>query len=244
MRSPSTLSPSVKASLLVAMDTDAFAPLKALNRGNVLPYCYLTTSLLDLLSLGLPPPLPERKHRAFTVHHLAGVTIDQDEHRLPLVRVLHEPDGHMKELAVVRGRIGLDRLKVVHARLCLPFGELVRERPGLGLRVRLGCVPTLDLDPARLTLVEAHLALQLELEPLLRLVLRVPADRDERDVLLELDAVMHRYGLGHLHLLRTPLDGLRHVLRPREVRNDGGRDDPVGHVLEYDLAEFGALRYL
>src|SRR3989442_9564927 len=36
---------------------------------------------------------PERERRAFSVHHATGRAVQEDEHLLPLVLVLHEPHG-------------------------------------------------------------------------------------------------------------------------------------------------------
>src|SRR5207245_545246 len=66
------------------------------------------------------------------------------------------------------------------------------------------------LDAARRALVERDLVLQLELEAVVRLVLRVPTDRDDRDVVLHLNPVPNADDL------RLRLDVvLRLVPRPR-----------------------------
>src|SRR6266516_3678702 len=132
---------------------------------------------------------PQGEGRPLAVHHLAGVPVDEDEHRLALVGVLHEPDGGVQQLAVVRRRVDLDRLERVDALLRLLLDELVRERLRLRLRLRLADVSALDVHAAGRALVEVRLVLQLELEAVVRLVLRVPADRDDRDVVLHLDPV-------------------------------------------------------
>src|SRR3990172_673289 len=85
---------------------------------------------------------------ALAVHHGAGVAVNEDEHRLPLVRVLHEPDGRVEQLAIVRRRVDLDRLEGVDALLRLALRELVDEGGGLGLRLALRDVARHDLDPA------------------------------------------------------------------------------------------------
>src|SRR6266571_726233 len=107
---------------------------------------------------------PEREGRPLAVHHLAGVPVDEDEHRLALVRILHEPDGGVQQLAVVRRRVDLDRLERVDALLRLLLDELVRERLRLRLRLRLADVSALDVHATGRALVEVQLVLQLELE--------------------------------------------------------------------------------
>src|SRR2546430_1562895 len=113
---------------------------------------------------------PERERRAFSVHHATGRAVQEDEHLLPLVLVLHEPHGGVEELAVVRRRVDLDRLQVVDA--------------------------------------------------LLRLLLRA------------------RVAVGHHAHAGARAD----VLRPLEVRDDGGRDDPVRDVPQRHLTEVRSLR--
>src|SRR3989454_11615943 len=220
---------------------------------------------------------PQGERRPLAFDHATGRPVDDDEHLLPLVRVLHEPHGGMEQLAIVRRRVYLDRFEVVDARLRLLLRELVGERRGLGLRLRLCAVAALHVDAAGLALVEVHLALQLELESVVRLVLHVSAHRDDRDVVLHLDAVpdpdhlrlrvdrlvpvlrargggRHRQGeqrrtrgflragiaVGHHADARTRSD----VLRPLEVGDHGGRDDPVRNIAEGDLTDVRAFRDL
>src|SRR6058998_1958766 len=153
------------------------------------------------------PRSPQGERRSLAFDHATGRPVDDDEHLLSLVRVLHEPHGGMEQLAIVRRRVHLDRFQVVDARLRLLLRELVGERCGLGLRLRLGDVAALHVDAAGLALVKIHLTLQLELEPIVRLILRVSPHRDDRDVVLHLDPVPYADDL----LLRT--DRLIPVLR-------------------------------
>src|SRR2546425_3526281 len=150
---------------------------------------------------------PQGERRSLAFDHATGRPIDDDEHLLSLVRVLHEPHGSMEQLAIVRRRVDLDRLEVVDAGLGLLLRELVGERRGLRLRLRLGDIAALHIDAAGLALVEIHLALQLELEPVVRLILRVAAHRDDRDVVLHLDPVPYADDL------RLRVDRLIPVLR-------------------------------
>src|SRR5947199_3249720 len=166
------------------------------------------------------PRSPQGERGPLAFDHATGRPVDDDEHRLSLVRVLHEPHGGMEQLAVVRRRVDLDRLEVVHARLRLLLCELVGESRGLGLRLRLGDVTALNIDAAGLALVEIHLALQLELEPIVRLILRVSPHRDDWDVVLHLDPVPYaddlRLRVDRLIPVLTACGGGRH--RQREQR--------------------------
>src|SRR3990172_1737359 len=142
---------------------------------------------------------------ALAVHHGAGMAVDEDEHRLPLVRVLHEPDRRVEQLAIVRRRVDLDRLEGIAALLRLPFRELVRERGRLRLRLGLGDIPGHDLDPARRALIERPLRLDVELEAVVGLELRISAHGDDREVVLELDPIAHPDDLGLRVHLAAPL---------------------------------------
>src|SRR3989475_10013672 len=68
---------------------------------------------------------PQGEPGPLAVHHAAGRAVDEDEHLLSLVRVLHEPYRRGRQLAVVRRRIDLDRLEVVDARLRLLLRQLL-----------------------------------------------------------------------------------------------------------------------
>src|SRR3990172_6851071 len=81
-------------------------------------------------SKGLPQASPKGERGPLAVHDRAGVAVDEDVHRLPLVLVLHEPHGGVEELAVVRRRGDLDRLERVHALLRLLLDELFSEGAG------------------------------------------------------------------------------------------------------------------
>src|SRR2546425_10655453 len=115
---------------------------------------------------------PERERGPLSFHHDSRVPVDRDVHRLALVRVLHEPDRRVEQLPVVRRRVDLNRLERVDALLRFLLRELVGERLGLRLRLRFRDVSALDVDAARCALVEVQLVLQVELEAVLRLILR------------------------------------------------------------------------
>src|SRR5881296_2827498 len=170
------------------------------------------------------PRSPQGERGPLAFDYGTGRPVDDDEHRLSLVRVLHEPHGGMEQLAIVRRRVHLDRFQIVHASLRLLLRELVRERGSLGLRFRLGDVAALHVDPAGLALVEVHLALQLELEPIVRLILRVSPHRDDRNVVLHLDPVPYADDLllriDRLIPVLTACGGRRH--RQREQRGTRG----------------------
>src|SRR5437899_7646182 len=55
------------------------------------------------------PRSPQGERGPLAFDHATGRPVDDDEHRLSLVRVLHEPDGGMEQLAIVRRRVYLDR---------------------------------------------------------------------------------------------------------------------------------------
>src|SRR2546426_12120580 len=89
---------------------------------------------------------PQGEPGPLAVYHAAGRAVDEDEHLLSLVRVLHEPHGRVQQLAVVRRRADVDRLEVVDPRLRLLLRDLAGERRGLGLRLRPGDIAALHVD--------------------------------------------------------------------------------------------------
>src|SRR5205809_1570700 len=111
------------------------------------------------------PRSPQGERGPLAFDHATGRPVDDDEHRLSLVRVLHEPHGGMEQLAIVRRRVDLDRLEVVDARLRLLLRELGGNTGGRGFPLRIAHAADLTVAAAVRGFAEFFFPYNLILKP-------------------------------------------------------------------------------
>src|SRR6267143_100923 len=191
---------------------------------------------------------PQGRGRPLAVDHLARVPVDQDVHLLlRLVIIPDEPHGCVEELPRGLLEVRHERFEGVDAFPGLLLRVLLGEALGELVRLLFRHVPVEGLDATGLLLVVCGLALDVERVPVVRLILRVPADPDDRDVVEHVDPVPNADGLGLVHLDATSAlrgGGRRRARKdgePNLRRGDARRDNPVRHEPEGRLQELRVL---